>query len=87
MRAASQFSANPPASSSKHFSCNLPFFGTANNNLSFKLSTNNDMVDSAPKDDLAGLELEPAEVSELGVWRNGGSRMVDASSESEGVSG
>jgi len=41
-----------PESSSTHFSCNLPFLGTANNNLSFKLSTNKLIVLSAPKLDL-----------------------------------
>lgn len=38
-----------PERSSTHFSCNLPFLGTANNNLSFKLSTNKLIVLSAPK--------------------------------------
>jgi hypothetical protein len=42
-----------PVRSSTHFSCNLPFLGTANNNLSFKLSTNKLIVLSAPKLDLA----------------------------------
>lgn len=41
-----------PDNSSKHFSCNLPFFGTANNSLSFKLSTSKLIVLSAPKEDL-----------------------------------
>jgi len=43
---------DPPERSSTHFSCNLPFLGTANNNLSFKLSTNKLIVLSAPKLDL-----------------------------------
>jgi hypothetical protein len=40
---------NIPERSSTHFSCKRPFFGTANNSLSFKLSTNKLIVLSAPK--------------------------------------
>lgn len=42
-----------PASSSSVFSINLPFLGIANNNLSFKLSTNNDIALSAPNLDFS----------------------------------
>ena len=67
----------PPASSSRHFSCSLPFLGTANNNLSCRLSTSNDIVDSAPNEDFDALSLLPGMVSELGVCGNGGRRGVE----------
>ena len=70
-----------PASSSRHFSCNRPFFGTANNNRSFKLSTNKDMVDSAPKEDFD--IVSPG--TELGLLGKEGRRTVEAASGWEGI--
>lgn len=41
-----------PANSSKHFSCNRPFFGIANSSLSCRFLTSSPIADSAPNLDL-----------------------------------
>lgn len=70
---------NPPASNSKHFSCNLPFFGTANRSLSFKRSGNKDMLGTASKVDLDALSF----ASGPEVSSRGRRRTVEDSRESE----
>lgn len=47
-----------PASRSKHFSCNLPFFGIASKILSLRLSTKKLMVLFTPKRDLEACSLD-----------------------------
>ena len=70
-----------PASSSRHFSCSRPFFGMANSNRSFRLSTKSDMVESVPNVDRSLLGIE-----DDALRGTGGRVMVDADI-SAGVAG
>lgn len=72
-----------PANNSKHFSCNRPFLGIANNTLSFRFSTKRPIADSAPNlDRVAACEVASVLEAATGV---GGRVMVLLAISATGV--